>query len=81
MIGEAKVVKNFTILVIAVTLLIVVCNSRFNIGPVSFKMPSHSTTNKAEQKIMDGIQIIENAKDEARIRIKARQVVEQLEAE
>lgn len=67
--------KNMIIAVLAVTLLIVICNTSFNWGPMSFQMPSRSTDTKIEQRLMSAARLIEDAKTDKVLRQKVEKVL------
>ncbi len=81
--GDVRMFKNITILILAVLLLIVICNSTLDF---SFTLPSRSKPviknpqiKQAEQKIMDAARIIEQLKDDEILREKVKGILEQLE--
>ena len=67
--------KNMTIAILAVIVLIVVCNSTFNWGPMNFQMPSRSTDARIEQQLMSAARLIEAAKTDKVLRRKVEKVL------
>lgn len=70
--GEVKMFKNLAIVILAVTVLIVVCNSTFTVGPVSFEMPRNNSASRIDSKLMDALVLIEQEKEEEIFRGKVK---------